>query len=88
MEKISKDGKTAKTKKKRISAEFYFSVIGVWGEHKNPGGDNSDWKLVSTSSINPRLSYYKGIISASDMLCVQIVKRKLDMRSPATALSI
>ena len=31
-----------------------------------PGGDYSDWKLVSNSSKNPRLSHYKGSILSYD----------------------
>ena len=44
--KISKNEKTHRSKKEIIW--FSFSILGVWGEYLNPGGYDSDGKLVST----------------------------------------
>ena len=53
-----------------------------------PGGDYSDWKLVSNSSKRSILGHYKGNNLSCDMLCVQKVKINLNMRSPVIILSI
>ena len=45
---------------KKISTQFSFIIFGVWGEHVNPGGDDSDGKLVLTSPKIPILCHYKG----------------------------
>ena len=49
MRNISKDEKLLKTKKRR-SDGFSFSLIGFWGGLLKPVGDDSEWKLVTTSS--------------------------------------
>lgn len=69
-EKISKDVKIPKTNSKMISAEFSFGIIGVWGYHMKSGGDNWDWKFVSTSSKGSIFGHYKDNILAYDMLYV------------------
>ena len=43
-----------------------------------PGGDDSDYKLVSTSSNRSRLCHFMGNNSAYDILCVHKVKRKIE----------
>ena len=55
--KISKDGNNEFDKNKRRQAEFNFSIIGVWGEHMKPGGDDSDYDFVPTSSNMSILCY-------------------------------
>ena len=42
--------KMTMTKNKMRSTQFYLSLIGVWGGHVKPVEDDSDCKLVLTSS--------------------------------------
>ena len=70
MRKISKDGKMTNTKNKRRSAEFYFSRIFVLGAHMEPGGYDSDCKLVPNSLNISILGRYKGNSLDYDMSCV------------------
>ena len=75
-------------KNKRRSVEFSFSLIGVWGYPRKPGGDDSDWKFVPISSKEKISGNFKGIILAYDKLCGQKVKRNMYMRPPKSILSI
>ena len=54
----------------------------------NPGVDNSDQKLVSTSLESSRVGNYKGEFLAYDVLFVQKVKRNTEMRSTVITILI